>query len=375
MNGTERMDTVIIGGGQAGLSVGYHLARAGIPFVILDASARIGDAWRSRWDSLRLFTPARYDGLDGMRFPAPGGSFPTKDTMGDFLETYAERFRLPVRSGARVESLSRIGDRFLVHAGGATFESDSIVVAMSNYQTPRVPPFASELDDRIIQLHSSAYKGTAQLRDGAVLIVGAGNSAAEIAIEVARKHKTLMAGRETGHVPFRIETPIARGLLIRIVRFVGHHVLTVRTPIGRKLRPTLLTKASPLIRVKPKDLTSARIERVGHVAGVRDGRPLLDDGRMLDVANVIWCTGYQPGFSWIDLPVFGEDGDPMHERGIVPSEPGLYFVGLNFLYSMTSDTITGVRRDAARVANHIIAGARRRSNASDQVGSSASRSA
>ena len=375
MNGTERMDTVIIGGGQAGLSVGYHLARAGISFVILDASARIGDAWRSRWDSLRLFTPARYDGLDGMRFPAPGGSFPTKDTMGDFLETYAERFRLPVRSGARVESLSRIGDRFLVHAGGATFESDSIVVAMSNYQTPRVPPFASGLDDRIIQLHSSAYKNLSQLRDGAVLIVGAGNSAAEIAIEVARTHTTLMAGKETGHVPFRIETPIARGLLVRIVRFVGHHVLTVRTPIGRKLRPTLLPKASPLIRVKPKDLTAAGIERVSRVAGVRDGRPLLDDGRVLDVANVIWCTGYQPGFSWIDLPVFGEDGDPMHERGIVPSEPGLYFVGLNFLYSMTSDTITGVRRDAARVANHIIAGARRRSNASDQVGSSASRPA
>jgi len=235
-----------------------------------DASARIADAWRCRWDSLRLFTPARYDGLDGIRFPAPDGSFPKKDAMGDFLETYAERFRLPVRSGARVESLSRIGDRFLVHAGGATFESDSIVVAMSNYQTPRVPPFASELDDRIIQLHSSAYKNPSQLRDGGVLIVGAGNSAAEIAIEVARTHTTLMAGNETGHVPFRIETPIARGLLVRIVRFVGHHVLTVRTPIGRKLRPTLLPKASPLIRVKPKDLTAAGIERVGSVAGVRD---------------------------------------------------------------------------------------------------------
>jgi len=357
---TERVNTVIVGGGQSGLSVGYHLAKHGVSFVILDASARIGDAWRNRWDSLRLFTPARYDGMDGMPFPAPKGSFPTKDAMGDFLEAYARRFELPVRSGVRVDDLTKPNGSFEVSAGGTTYEADSVVVAMANYQQSRTPPFATELGDGIRQLHSSEYLNPGQLQPGGVLIVGAGNSASEIAIEVARTHETWMAGKEAGAVPFRIETPIARGLLIRLVRFVGHHILTVRTPIGRKARPKLIREAAPLIRVKPKDLRAAGITRVGRVSGVRDGMPLLDDGRTLDVANVIWCTGYNPGFSWIDLPVFDEDGEPMHRSGIVDGEPGLYFVGLRFLHSMTSDTVTGMRRDARRVAKHIVAHARTR---------------
>ena len=363
MNGkgdVEHIQTVIIGGGQAGLSVAYFLARRGLAFVILDANARVGDAWRNRWDSLRLFTPARYNGLAGMRFPAKGDEFITKDAMADFLEAYAKRFDLPVRSGVRVDALTRRGDRFFVSAGDYRFEAEHVVIAMSNYQTPRVPPFARELDPNIRQLHSSDYKNPKQLKDGGLLIVGAGNSASELGIELARTHKTWMAGKESGHVPFRIETPIARHVLIRIVRFVGQHVLSVGTPIGRKIRPKMLPKAGPLVRVKPKDLVAAGIERVGRVTGVRDGLPALDDGRKLDVSNVVWCTGYHPGFSWIDLPVFGEDGEPMHRSGIVDSEPGLYFLGLFFLHSMTSDTVTGVRRDAERIARAIISRAGRR---------------
>jgi putative flavoprotein involved in K+ transport len=344
------------------------LAKRGIPFVILDGEARVGDAWRKRWDSLRLFTPARFDGLDGMRFPAPGGTFPTKDAMGDFLEGYAKRFELPVRSQARVSGLSKKAGRFVVETADARFEADNVVIAMSNYQQPRTPPFAKELDGGIRQLHSIDYKRPSQLADCDVLIVGAGNSAAEIAMELAHTHTTWMAGTEVGAVPFRIETPVARTLLIRMVRFVGHHVLTVRTPMGRKARPSFLKKAAPLIRVKPKDLTAAGIQRVGRVAGVKGGRPLLDDGRVLDVANVIWCTGYNPGFSWIDLPVFGEDGEPMHSRGIA-DEPGLYFVGLRMLYAATSDTVTGMRRDARRVARHIVGRARtgKRATGSERI--------
>jgi putative flavoprotein involved in K+ transport len=356
----HQVETVIIGGGQTGLSVSYNLARAGHDNVVLDASERVGDGWRTRWDSLRLFTPARYDGLDGMRFPAPRTAFPSKDDMADFLETYAKHFALPVHSGARVDSLRKEGDRFIVSTGDDEYESQNVVVAMANYQVPRVPPFAGLLDPSIVQLHSRDYRNPSQLKEGPTLIVGAGNSASEIAIEVAKTHPTVMAGKETGHVPFRIEKPFALFALVRVVRFVGHHVLTVRTPMGKKIRPAMLHKASPLIRVKPKDLTRAGIERVGRVTGVKDGRPQLDDGRVLDVANVIWCTGFLPGFSWIDLPVFGTDGEPQHERGISTSEPGLYFVGLHFLYSMTSDTITGMRRDARRVAQHILSRAKRK---------------
>lgn len=350
---SESFDTVVIGGGQAGLSVGYYLSKQGRSFVILDAHDRIGDAWRKRWDSLLLFTPARMNGLPGMAFPAKGDAFVTKDEMGDFLGAYAARFELPVRTGVRVDRLSKQGDRFIVSAGELNFVANNVVVAMANYQSSRIPPFAKDLDPSIVQLHSYEYRSPSQLDDGGVLVVGAGNSGAEIAIEVTKTHPTWMAGRESAHVPFRIETFLARHLLIRLVRFVGHHVLTVKTPIGRKIRPKIQAKAAPLVRVKPKDLVAAGVERVGRVVGVRDGLPLLDDQRVLAVTNVIWCTGFRPGFSWIDFPIFGDRQEPVHERGIVVEEPGLYFVGLHFLYSMSSDTITGVPRDAKRIVEHL----------------------
>jgi putative flavoprotein involved in K+ transport len=228
-----------------------------------------------------------------------------------------------------------------------------VVVAMANYQRPRVPDFAEQLDPRIVQVHAADYRNPSQLLQGGVLVAGAGNSGAEIAVEVVRSHPTWMAGAGPGHFPFRPDTLAARYLLIRLVRFVGHHVLSVNTPIGRKVRPKLLHKATPLIRVKPKDLAAAGVERVPRVVGARGGLPVLEGDRVLDVANIIWCTGFHPSYSWIDLPVFGEDGDPMHERGVATGEPGLYFVGLHFLTSMTSATVTGVGRDAAYIAQAI----------------------
>jgi putative flavoprotein involved in K+ transport len=209
-------------------------------------------------------------------------------------------------------------------------------------------------------VHSSDYRNLAQLRPGGVLIAGAGNSGSEIAMEVIRGgHRTWMSGRDTGHVPFRIGGFWARWLLTRLVlRFVFHRLLTVRTPIGRKVRAKVLTKGGPLIRVKPRDLAAAGVERVAKVAGVRDGLPVLEDGRVLEVANVVWCTGYHPGFSWIDLPVMGDDGEPLHDGGVARDEPGLYFVGLHFVYALSSTMIHGVGRDAARIAGTIAARAR-----------------
>ena len=346
---TQHTHTVVIGGGQAGLSVGYHLAKRGIPFVILDAHPRVGDAWRNRWDSLRLFTPSRYAGLPGFPFPGRGDAFLTKDEVADYLESYAQRFHLPVKNGVKVDSLSKEGQRFVTTAGDLRFESANVVVAMANYQVPRVPDFARELDPAVVQLHSHDYRNPSQLRDGGVLVVGVGNSGADIGLEVAQSHPTWMSGKESGHIPFRIETFLASNFLVRLVRFVGHHVLTVSTPIGRKVRPKLLSKAAPLVRVKPQDLIDAGIERVPRVVGVRSGRPLLANDRTLDVNNVIWCTGYHPGFAWIKMPIFGEDGRPVHERGIVHGMPGMYFVGLHFLYAMSSASLVGVSRDAERV--------------------------
>ena len=347
---TKRIQALVIGGGQAGLAVGYNLAKLGIPFQILDANQRVGDAWRNRWDSLRLFTPARYTGLPGFPFPAARDSFPTKDAMADYLECYVQHFQLPVQHGVKVDGLSRDGDRFIVTAGTRRFEADNVVVAMANYQSPRLPAFAHELDPSITQIHSHHYRNPSQLQEGSVLIVGAGNSGADIAIEVAQTHPTWMAGKESGHIPWPIEGYIARNYLVRGMRFIFHYVLSVGSPIGRKLRPKMLNEAAPLVRVKPKDLLNIGVVRVSRIVGVRDGKPLTADHSTLDVRNVIWCTGYHPGFSWIDLPIFDERGNPKHDRGLVPQVPGLYFVGLHFLYSLSSATLMGIARDAERIS-------------------------
>lgn len=347
----EHFDVVVIGAGQAGLSVGHELQRLGARFVILEARARIGDQWRARWDSLRLFTPAGLDGLNGMAFPGDPHAFPSKDAFADYLEAYAERFGFAVRCGVGVERLSARAGRYVIATHAGEFETDNVVVALGNFQGPRRPAFARELDPAIVQLHASEYRNPKQLRAGGVLLVGAGNSGAEIALEVARSHDTWLAGRDTGHLPFRPDGWAARWFFTWLVlRLVFHRLLTVRTPFGRKVRPKVLHRGGPLIRVQPEDLRAAGVQRVARMIGVERGRPVLEDGRGLDVANVIWCNGFEPGFSFIDLPIFDTHGLPQHQSGVVPRAPGLYFVGMHFQHAMSSGMIHGVGRDAARIA-------------------------
>jgi putative flavoprotein involved in K+ transport len=350
---SEQFEVVVIGGGQAGLSVGYHLQQQGRDFVVLDTNDRIGEAWRKRWDALRLFTPARYDGLPGMSFPAPAHVYPTKDEMADYLGVYAARFGLPVRTGVKVDGLSRRDGRFVVKAGDLRFEAENVVVATGGYHGPRVPSFAPELDPEIVQLHSSEYRRPSQLREGDVLVVGAGNSGAEIALDVSGGHRVYLSGRHPGNEPTRPGS-FADRLVIPIIWFAFSHVLTVNTPFGRKAAAQLRHHGLPLARVRMADLLAAGVERIhARTVAAQDGLPLLDDGRVLDVTNVIWCTGYRPEFGWIDLPIFDDEGEPVHERGVIASVPGLYFVGLFFLSAATSSLVGGVGRDAAYIADQI----------------------
>jgi putative flavoprotein involved in K+ transport len=252
----------------------------------------------------------------------------------------------------KVERLSKEGDRFVIASSQARFEADNVVIATGACQIPKVPGFADELDPSITQLHSKDYRNPSQLAHGDVLVVGVGNSGAEISKELSTIRRTLLAGKESGHIPVR-HGSVAAHIGFRVFRFMGHRVLTKGTPIGRRLAPKLLAHGDPLIRVRPKDLAAAGIERVPRVAGVRNGLPFLEDGRALDVANVIWCTGFRSDFGWIDLPVLGDDGEPIHDRGVAGSHPGLYFVGLVFQFSFSSDVLPGMARDHAFVANHI----------------------
>ena len=371
---TERFDTVVIGGGQAGLAVGYHLARGGQRFTILEAASRVGTSWRNRLDGLRLFTPARYDGLPGMPFPAPGHTLPSKDDVADYLEAYAARFDLPVRTGTHVERLVRddTDDAWRVHAGTRQIAADQVVVATGAYHRPNIPAFATELDPRIRQLHASTYHDASQLADGPVLVVGASNSGAEVAMSTSRAHRTVLSGRNTGKMPVRPESRLAR-LFDPPFWFFINHVVRADTAIGRKARPSIVDHGGPLERVWPSDLAAAGVERVfARTAGVRDGMPLLDDGRVVDVRNVIWCTGFRPDFGWIEPPIVGPDGWPIHIRGVVTVVPDLYVIGLPFLTSAASALLGGVGRDAAYVAAQIAARSapeRRRSGQASAVAS------
>jgi putative flavoprotein involved in K+ transport len=348
----EHFETIVIGGGQAGLSLGYYLKKLGQSFVILDANERIGGSWRTRcWNSLRLFTPARYDGLPGWPFPAPSWSYPTASETADYLEAYATRFELPVRLRTRVDRLRKIDRRYVVECGGQRLTADCVVSATGFYGTPTIPEFAPELDPRIVQMHSSEYREPSQLRPGGVLLVGAGNSGADIAMDVSKTHRTWLSGPDKGQIPFRVEHPLRR-VVVPVLWFIASKVLTVRTPLGRKVRPHVLEQGAPRIRVKSDDLDAAGVEQVPRTMGVEDGLPVLEDGRVLEAANVIWCTGFRQDYSWIDVPIFDGHGSPVHERGVA-SEPGLYFLGLDFLYSFTSENVGGVRRDAKHIAKQI----------------------
>jgi putative flavoprotein involved in K+ transport len=360
MEATEHTDVLVVGAGQAGLALAYHLHRRGRQVLLVDRNERIGDSWRARWDSLKLYSPASRDGLPGMPFPVGRTSYPTKDEMADYLEAYAARFAFPVRLGTEIESLTQEHGRFVARTSNSRIEAETVVVASGVFEKPFVPAFAAELSPAITQLHSSAYRNLAQLQDGPVLVVGASHSGADIAHEAALRHEVVLSGRDTGQLPASIESRRGR-MIFRGLFFAGTHILTVDTPMGRKMRPHVRNGGAPLLRYRRSDLRTAGVERVlERTVGVEDGLPVLGGGRVLDVRNVVWCTGFRPDFGWIRLSLeTGEDGYPVQYRGASTTH-GLYFVGLPFLHSFASMFIGGAGRDAGRVAEQIAARPRAR---------------
>lgn len=349
----EHVETLIIGGGQAGLATAYHLGRLGRSSVVVDALDRVGDNWRRHYDSLTLFSPRKVDGLPGLDFPGPAMGLPTKDEVADYLEAYADHHGIPVRCGVKVERVRRNASGFEANTTDGTFHADNVVVAAGKVDHPHVPDFADQLDPHIVQLHSSEYRRPSQLAPGPALVVGAAHSGADVALELAATRPTILAGHRTGQMPFRLDGPFIR-FAAPVARFATTKIVSLGTPIGRKVKGKIRAGGGPLIDPRVEDLEEAGVEWIEErTAGVQDGRPMLANGQVLDVANVVWCTGFHHDLSWIELDIVGEDGWPLEDRGVVPSEPGLYFMGLVFQSSFASMLLHGVGRDARHVANHI----------------------
>ena len=339
------IDTLVVGGGQAGLAAGYYLSRAGLPFLVIDAGERIGNSWRTRWDSLELFTVGRYSALPGLRFPGDPERFAGKDDVADYLEGYAKHFALPVQLGTRTTRLQEAGGRYSVEtAGGRTYEAANVVIATGAYQRPYVPEVADRLEATVTQIHSSGYRNPGQVPSGEVLVVGGANSGVQIAQELSRTRKVRLA---VGTKPPRFP----RRILGRSLHWWGDHLGIIRAPLGRVRRSK--RGGDLLIGTSYRQLEREHgVELLARVTGVEGRSVLCADGREVKPEAVIWATGFRPDYSWIGPPIFGDDREPVHRRGVTAS-PGLYFLGMHLQHSLGSSLIGFVRYDAEYVVRHL----------------------
>ena len=352
----ESTNTLVIGGGQAGLAAARSLARRGVEVLVLEENARIGNQWRQRWDSLHLFTPARWDGVADMPYPGDQDALPSKDEIAGFLESTADAWRLPVRTGQRVTALRHSHDgsfeaEVASASGGGRIRAERVVVASGHTRLANIPSLAAELDRSIVQLDASTYRRPSDVAGGRILVVGAGNSGAEIAIELARAgRETVLAGRDVGRIP-----PVAYLFGGRPFWFFATRVTDVGRPIGRRIAARAIHHGTPIIGMDPREIARAGVRRAGRVASVRDGLPVPDGGEPIEADAVIWCTGFRADYSWIQLPIFDAAGRPRLDRGIVDGVPNLAFMGLPFEFSLSSALIGGAGRDAERVADALLA--------------------
>ena len=344
--GPPSFDVVVIGGSQAGLAVGYHLAQRGLRFVILDAGPEIGHVWRSRWDSLTLFTPVQYSGLPGMAFPLTKDMYPLKDDVVTYLRSYVSAFDLPVRLNARVTSLTQRDGAYVVVTGDEEFTATQIVVATGPFQVPFIPPVAGDLDEAVFQIHSADYRNPAQLPEGGrALVVGGGNSGFQIAEELAATRKVdLAVGKRVPSLPQRL---LGKDLFwwLSAIRFMK---VNTDSRLGRRL-----AKRDVLIGSSPRRLRRSGVTLRKRLARVVGQRAVFDDGTEQDIDAIVWATGYRSDFSWIDVPgVRDESGGVIHRRGVTDA-PGVFFIGLTWQHTRGSALIGFVSDDAAFIAGRI----------------------
>ncbi len=339
-------DVLIVGGGQAGLAMGYHLGRRQIPFSIVDAGPEAGHTWRSRWDSLMLFTPSQYDGLPGTPFPAPVDVYPGKDGVASYLRSYAESLASPIRWGRAVTSLTREDDGFVATMGEERFRTRSAVVATGPFQVPFIPGVARDADPALPQIHSAEYRNPDGLPAGPVLVIGGANSGCQIARELAASRPVELAvGRRQPVVPQRI--------LGRDVWWWGEKLGISRASLDSRLGRRL-SRRDPIIGEGPRKLARQAGVRLCPRVDAVDGRTVrFSDGTTAEPSAIVWATGFRSDFSWIDVPgVLDERGQPVHRRGVTEAA-GLYFLGLTWQWTRGSALLGWVGQDAAFLADRI----------------------
>lgn len=341
---SEFYNTIIIGGGQAGLAAAHHLQKRKKDFVILEASPEVGHSWKNRYDSLKLFTSARYNSLPGLRFPGNQDRFPTKDEVVKYLKDYASTFQLPVSFDTRVLSVNKAGDSFLVSTTRGLLRARNVIVCTGAFQKPFIPSFSEQLSPSILQLHSSVYSRPSQLKEGDTLIVGGGNSGVQIAEEILE---------EVGKAYFSFSGSLKAMPNNKLTQFLvfgcGLASASISSPIGNWLR----NRPEPVMGTNLKELfANSGLGLVGRTIGGNGNDVFCENGTLDSIQNVIWATGFKPDFSWIGADIFNKAGYPEHVRGVTRME-GLYFLGLPWMYSRFSGLLGGVGKDAAYIVNHL----------------------
>jgi len=349
------LDVAVVGGGQAGLAIGHLLAEQGRRFAIYEAGDAVGSAWRDRWESLVLFTPRRYDALPGMTFPGDPDGHPTRDEVIAYLESYARRFALPVVTGQRVRTLRpRDGGGFVLESADGSAEADQVVVATGPFQAPYTPPVGADLAPEIVQMHSTAYRRSADVPAGHVLVVGGGNTGFQIAKELAPTHRvTLAVGSRQTPLPQRV---LGRDVFWWLTR-IGLLRKDVDSRIGRRARGR-----DTLIGSSPREARRLGIEVRPRVVAAAGREVRFADGATATPDAIVWATGYRPDHSWIDLPVLDERGRLRHRRGVT-EVPGLYFLGLTWQHTRGSALLGFVEDDARFIAARVDERARTPSHA------------
>jgi putative flavoprotein involved in K+ transport len=349
----DRFDVAVIGAGQAGLAMGYFLAKEGRHFTMLEAAGSIGSAWRTRWDSLVLFTPRRYDSLPGLPFSGNPDGYPDRDEVMSYLERYTSTFQLPVELNSHVQSVAPADGGFILNVGTRTLEADQVVVATGPFQVPNVPAFAADLTPDVAQMHSTGYRRPSDLPEGTVLVVGGGNTGFQIAKELSATHSVHLAiGSRQTPLPQRL---LGRDLFWWLTK-TGLIKKTVDSRIGRRARDR-----DTLIGSSTRDAKRHGVEVKPRVVGASGGAVTFEDGSELGVDAVIWATGYRSEHSWINLPVFDQNGGVLHRRGVT-DVPGLFFLGLTWQHTRGSALLGWVKDDAEFISERIAANTNERPN-------------